>query len=146
VYEDFTASSGASVTCPRRRTCIRTSPAATAITQAEILYGLELMPKGKRRAALQSRTETMFEEDFADRVLPFDTDAARMFARIAGSRRASGRPIAQWDAQIAAIARSRGATLATRNAADFEHCGITVLNPWTAPSRASRDSGCVAAL
>jgi len=92
VYEDLTASSGVSVTCPRRRTGIRTSRAATAITQAEILYGLELMPKGKRRAALQSRTETMFEEDFADRVLPFDTDAARMFARIAGSRRASGLP------------------------------------------------------
>jgi predicted nucleic acid-binding protein len=55
-----------------------------------------------------------------------------MFARIAGSRRASGHPIAQWDAQIAAIARSRGATLATRNTADFEHCGIAVLNPWTA--------------
>jgi predicted nucleic acid-binding protein len=104
----------------------------TAITQAEILFGLELMPKGKRRAALESRTGAMFEEDFADRVLPFDTDAARMFARIAGSRRASGRPIAQGDAQIAAIARSRGATLATRNAADFEHCGIAVLNPWTA--------------
>jgi predicted nucleic acid-binding protein len=103
----------------------------TAITQAEILYGLELM-KGKRRAALQSRAEEMFEEDFADRVLPFDIDAARMFARIAGSRRATGRPIAQRDAQIAAIARSRGATLATRNTADFEHCGITLLNPWTA--------------
>src|ERR1700687_2373631 len=77
----------------------------TTITQAEILYGLELMPKGKRRACLQSRTEAMFEEDFADRVLPFDTDAARMFARIAGTRRASGRPLAPWDAQIAAIAR-----------------------------------------
>ena len=104
----------------------------TTITQAEILYGLELMPKGKRRSALQSRADEMFQEDFADRVLPFDTDAARMFARIAGARRASGRPIAQWDAQIAAIARSRGATLATRNTADFEHCGITLLNPWTA--------------
>ena len=108
----------------------------TAITLAEILYGLELMPKGKRRTALQSQADEMFEEDFADRVLPFDTDAARMFARIAGSRAlangTSGRPIAQREAQIAAIARSRGATLATRNTADFEHCGITLVNPWTA--------------
>jgi predicted nucleic acid-binding protein len=108
----------------------------TAITQAEILLGLELMPKGKRRAALQTRADEMFEEDFADRVLPFDTDAARMLARIAGFRAlakgSSGRPIAQWDAQIAAIAHSRGATLATRNTADFEHCGIALLNPWTA--------------
>lgn len=103
----------------------------TTITQAEILYGLEVMPKGKRRAALQLAIEAMFEEDFADRILPFDSDAARVFPKIAGSRRALGRPIAQWDAQIAAIARSRGAALATRNSNDFEHCGVRVVNPWT---------------
>ena len=104
----------------------------TTITQAEILYGLELLPKGKRRAALQSAVEAMFAEDFAGRILPFDSDAARVFPQIAASRRALGRPITQWDAQIAAIARSRGASLATRNTGDFEHCGITVLNPWSA--------------
>ncbi len=104
----------------------------TTITQAEILYGLELMPKGKRLLALQSAVRAVFDEDFANRVLPFDIDAARLFPQIAGSRRALGRPIAQWDAQIAAIARSRGSALATRNTADFEHCGITVVNPWTA--------------
>lgn len=102
----------------------------TTITQAEILYGLELLPKGKRRTALQSAVEAMFEEDFADRILPFDSDAARMFPLIAVSRRESGHPIAQSDAQIAAIARSRGAALATRNTADFEHCGIPLVNPW----------------
>ena len=73
----------------------------------------------------------MFEEDFADRILPFDSDAARVFPQIAASRRAAGRPITQWDAQIAAIARSRGAALATRNTGDFEHCGITWLDPWS---------------
>ena len=104
----------------------------TTITQAEILYGLELLPKGKRRAALQSAVEAMFEEDLADRILPFDSDAARVFPQIAASRRALGRPITQWDAQIAAIALSRGAALATRNTGDFEHCGITVLGPWSA--------------
>jgi predicted nucleic acid-binding protein len=103
----------------------------TTITQAEILYGLEVMPKGKRRAALQLAIEAILEEDFADRILPFDSDAARVFPKIAGSRRASGRPMAQWDAQIAAIARSRGAALATRNSNDFEHCGIRVIDPWT---------------
>ena len=72
----------------------------------------------------------IFEEDFAGRVLPFDGDAARVFPRIAGSRRAQGRPITQFDAQIAAIARSRGAVLATRNTGDFEHCGVALLNPW----------------
>ena len=74
----------------------------------------------------------MFEEDFAGRILPFDSDAARAFPRIASARRALGRPISQWDAIIAAIARSRGAKLATRNTGDFEHCGIAVLNPWNA--------------
>jgi predicted nucleic acid-binding protein len=103
----------------------------TTITQAEILYGLEVMPKGKRRTNLQSAIETIFGEDFADRVLPFDSDAARAFASIAASRWALGRPIAQLDAQIAAIARSRGGTLATRDAHDFEHCGIRLVNPWT---------------
>ena len=103
----------------------------TTVTQAEILYGLELMPKGKRHASLKSAGEAMFEEDFGNRVLPFDSDAARLFALIAASRRRLGRPISQWDAQIAAIARSRGAVLATRNTEDFADCGITLVNPWS---------------
>ena len=104
----------------------------TSISQAEILYGLEIMPKGKRRSALQSAVEAMFEGVFAGRILPCDADAARLFPRIAASRRASGRPIAQADAQIAAIALSRSASLATRNTGDFESCGVTLLNPWQA--------------
>jgi predicted nucleic acid-binding protein len=104
----------------------------TTITQAEILYGLELLPAGKRRAALESAVEAMFEEDFAGRILPFDCNAARMFPQVAAARRAAGRPATQFDAQIAAIARSRGAILATRNTSDFEHCGVAVLNPWIA--------------
>jgi predicted nucleic acid-binding protein len=103
----------------------------TSITQAEMLYGLELMPKGRRRTALQTAVKGMFRENFADRILPFDRDAAEVFGQIAASRRAKGKPIAQADAQIAAIARSRGAALATRNVGDFDHCGIQVLNPWT---------------
>jgi hypothetical protein len=104
----------------------------TSISQAEILDGLEIMPKGKRRAALQTEVQGMFEEDFAGRILPFDADAARLYPVIAAYRRALGRPIAQADAQIAAIARSRGASLATRNIGDFESCGVTLMNPWKA--------------
>ena len=103
----------------------------TAITQAEILYGIELLPRGRRRAALESAVEAMFEEDFAGRVLPFDSDAARFFAKIAAARRVSGRPLTQFDAQIAAIARVHHAVVATRNGADFEKCGVPVLNPWS---------------
>jgi predicted nucleic acid-binding protein len=103
----------------------------TAITQAEMLFGMEILAKGKRRVALQSAMQGMFD-DFAGRILPFDTDAARHNSNIAAYRRALGRPITELDALIAAIVRSNGAVLATRNTDDFEHCGITVLNPWTA--------------
>ncbi len=103
----------------------------TTITQAEILYGVELLAKGKRRAALQSAVETMFAEEFAGRILPFDSEAAQAFPQIASARSASGRPVTQFDTQIAAIAQARGAALATRNTLDFDHCGITVLNPWS---------------
>ena len=102
----------------------------TAVTVAEVLYGIELLPHGKRRAALLAGAELMFGKVLAGRVLPFDEDAARAFAAIAANRRGTGRPITDLDAQIAAIARSRGATLATRNTADFEGCGIRLVNPW----------------
>ncbi len=105
----------------------------TSITQAEILYGLDLLAKGRRRTALEIAVIAMLDEDFAGRILPFDSDAARAYPKIVGSRRMRGRPITQWDAQIAAIALSRSAALATRNITDFEHCGITILNPWDQP-------------
>ena len=102
----------------------------SSITQAEILAEIELLPKGKRRAATAQAAEAMFQEDFADRILPFDGEAAREFARIIAARRKVGRPISQADAQIAAIARNYGAVLATRNTGDFEHCGVKLVNPW----------------
>jgi toxin FitB len=104
----------------------------TTITQAEILFGIELLPSGRRRAALQSAVEAMFDVDFAGRILPFDSGAARRFPRIAAARRTSGRPVTQFDAQIAAIALSRGAIIATRNTRDFELCAVNVLDPWQA--------------
>ncbi len=102
----------------------------TTITQAEILYGLGLLPAGKRRAALEAAAAEMFEEDFAGRILPFDSDAARVFPQVAIARRKAGRPCTQFDAQIASIARCRGAALATRNTGDFEHCGVALIDPW----------------
>jgi predicted nucleic acid-binding protein len=102
----------------------------SAITEAELRYGVALLPSGKRRSALAAVIEDMLGEDFTGRILPFDSAAAVAFAEIAAARRQAGRPIAQADAQIAAIARSRGAALATRNVPDFEGCGIDVVNPW----------------
>ncbi len=72
----------------------------------------------------------MFAEDFAGDILMFDEHAARSFSRIAATRRKQGRPIAEMDAQIAAIADLHSATLATRNTVDFEGCGIRLANPW----------------
>lgn len=104
----------------------------TSITQAEVLHGILLLPAGKRRAALQAAAEAMFDQDFGGRVLPFGGDAARAYAQIAAQRRRSGRPISNFDAQIAAITRAARAALATRNASDYEDCGIKVMNPWDA--------------
>jgi predicted nucleic acid-binding protein len=104
----------------------------TSITEAEILLGLELMPKGRRGDELERATLRMFQVILSGRVLPFDRAAARAYALIFAERQKIGRPIKQPDAQIAAIARSRGAAVATRNIADFEHCGIKVIDPWTA--------------
>lgn len=105
----------------------------TTLSQAEIFYGLALLSEGKRRKALEAAAHAMFETDFAARVLSFDTSAAPVYADIAAARRLTGRPIAQIDAQIAAITRARGASLATRNVKDFEACGIELINPWSPP-------------
>lgn len=104
----------------------------SAITEAELRYGAALLSSGKRRSALTAEIDGMLEEDFDGRILPFDRLAAQAFAAIAADRRQAGRPISQADAQIVAIARSRGAALATRNVPDFDGCGVEVINPWSA--------------
>jgi predicted nucleic acid-binding protein len=102
----------------------------TAITVAEILYSVELLPRGKRRDGLLLDAEAMFREDLARHILVFDEQAARAFSTIAATRRGRGRPITTLDAQIVAIARANGALLATRNTTDFEGCGVRLVNPW----------------
>jgi toxin FitB len=102
----------------------------TAVTVAEILSGIEALPAGKRRTQLSGAVEKMFAEQFEGRILPFDADAARLFAEIVAGRRAAGRPISQFDAMIAAVARLHGAPVATRDSADFENCGVELIDPW----------------
>lgn len=104
----------------------------TAITEAELRHGVVILPEGKRREGLATMIDQIVREDFADRVLPFDSPAAAAFAAIAAARRAIGRPIMHADCQIAAIARAHDATVATRNTADFADCGIDLINPWNA--------------
>ena len=101
-----------------------------AVTQAEVLTGIAILPRGKRRQGLAAAADRAFDGMFADRVLPFDRSAARAYAGIAAARRRVGRPISQADCQIAAIAAARGGTLVTRSVRDFEGIGIAVVNPW----------------
>ena len=102
----------------------------SAIGEAEMRYGLAVMPMGRRRDRLNSEIDAMLREDFEGRILPFDSAAARSYAAIAAARRLAVRPAAQADGQIAAIAHCRGMAVATRNVGDFEDMGINVIDPW----------------
>jgi toxin FitB len=101
-----------------------------AVCQAEILSGIAALPQGRRRAALEVAALAMFREDFAGRILPFDSDAAVICAELFARRRSAGRPAATADLMIAAIARTQGASLVTRDTGDFEGCGLALINPW----------------
>lgn len=103
---------------------------STTVNEAEILSGISVLPAGKRQAQLSVVADQVFEKLFASRILPFDRSAATTYAEIASERRASGQPISQFDAQIAAIARSRNAAIATHNTKDFINVGIDVIDPW----------------
>ena len=104
----------------------------TAITEAEMRYGLVILPSGRRRDELVLQTDYLLDGYFEDRILPFDSAAAKIYAEIYASRRRRGRPISLQDCQIAAIARSTGMAVATRNTSDFTNCGIDLINPWSA--------------
>ena len=104
----------------------------TAVSEAELLYGVAIAPAGRRRDELEAAMAKWLNVGFAGRILPFDSAAARAYADIAADRRSSGRPISPADCQIAATARSRGMAVVTRNVRDFEASGIVVIDPWTA--------------
>ena len=104
----------------------------TAVSEAELLYGVAIVPAGRRRDELEAAMTRWLDTGFAERVLPFDRAAARAYAEIAAGRRSAGRPIAPVECQIAAIARSRGMAVVTRNIRDLEDIGIEVVDPWTA--------------
>ena len=102
----------------------------SAVGEAELRYGAAIMPAGRRRDALVSDIETVLRAAFGDRVLPFDSAAARAYADIAAMRRLAGRPVTPTDSQIAAVALSREMAVATRNVRDFEGTGVDVIDPW----------------
>lgn len=103
-----------------------------SVCQAEILAGIEVLPVGRRRIAMESAAMAIFADDFDGRILPFDGAAAILYAELFAARRRAGRATATADLMIAAIARTNGAGVATRDIRDFEECGLTLINPWDA--------------
>lgn len=101
----------------------------TAVTEAEIIYGVTILADGRRKRELDAAAQRVLAL-FAGRILPFDSAAAREFALIVADRRRVGRPVEGFDAQIAAITRSRGMTLATRDMQDFASTGVQLIDPW----------------
>jgi predicted nucleic acid-binding protein len=104
--------------------------ATTAVTTAELLYGVARLPAGRRKVELEQAVRAVLDEDLRDRVEPFDRKAAAEYALVVTGRERLGRPISVADAQIAAICRARSAALATRNTKDFEDTGIELIDPW----------------
>lgn len=104
-----------------------------AICEAEIRYGLLLLPAGRRRELLIAQMAAFFDHALRDQVLRFDRACAALYGEIRSARQAAGRPISAADAMIAATARAYGATfIATRNTRDFALCGVVLVDPWRA--------------
>jgi toxin FitB len=106
--------------------------AITAITAAELRYGVRRMPDGRRKTELSEAVNALIDTDFRDRVEPFDVLAADQYADIVATRERAGQPISISDAQIAAICRVMNAALATRNTSDFTGTGVNLISPWKA--------------
>jgi predicted nucleic acid-binding protein len=104
----------------------------SAVTVAELRFGIAAMPVGKRRKLLSERVEGELLPVFAGRVLPFDLDASRAYAELMSKAKIAGLSITMADAYIAAIAAARGFLVASRDVAPFEAAGVPVINPWTA--------------
>lgn len=102
----------------------------TAITVSEILYGIGKLPVGRRKQILFSKAESMFEEDFNERIFPFDELAAVEYSILVLRREKLGLPISMADALIASISISENYSLATRNIKDFKNTGVRLINPW----------------
>jgi predicted nucleic acid-binding protein len=119
---------------PAVATYLQARPPDTLFTaslcEAEIRYGIARLPQGRRRDALEAAFQVFLRDGFGGRILVFDSACAVAYAAIRVRREAAGLPVAVPDAMIAATALAHGATVATRNVADFAHCGITVDSPW----------------
>ena len=101
-----------------------------SVVVSELLFGIARLPAGARKRHLSNAFAAMLEQDFAVRILPFDLEAAVIYAELAAGCEAKGRPVEMADAQIAAICLAQGAKLATRNLKHFGGLGLVLVNPW----------------
>ncbi|MDD2809752.1 type II toxin-antitoxin system VapC family toxin [Rhodoferax sp.] len=104
----------------------------SAISLAELRFGIAALPPGKRRNTLHTQLEQRVLPLFADRILPFDAAASQTYAQLRAQARANGFAIAAADGYIAATAKAHGFMVATRDTSPFEAAGLTVINPWLA--------------
>ena len=118
---------------PRPAAIAQGSLYTTAVTVAEIRYGIARLPEGRRRETLHQAANEIFAA-FPRQVLPFDLAAANAYADVVTFREGLGTPIDGFDAQIAAICRSQASTLATRNTKGFANTGIAIVDPWQQPA------------
>jgi predicted nucleic acid-binding protein len=102
----------------------------STIVLAEIGYGVEALPEGKRKQTLSAGVDSFVDRAFVDRILAFDRDAAKLYGTLMAARRRAGQPLSAPDGQIAATASSHGFQLATRNIRDFTNCGLVLVNPF----------------
>ena len=102
----------------------------TVVCKAEVLAGIAMMPVGRRRRDLEDVARNLFETGFRGRILPFEDVATPVFAQISTARRLAGRTISVTDSIIAAITKTRGATIVTRDFGGFELTGVPIIDPW----------------
>ncbi|MCC7128619.1 MAG: type II toxin-antitoxin system VapC family toxin [Microbacteriaceae bacterium] len=108
---------------------LATSLYLPSVTLAELLFGIGILPEGSRKNRL-ARALDQLVALFADRVLPFDRDAARRYAEMAVAARSLGRPLPTSDGYVAATAAARGFAVATRNTQHFTDTGVDLIDPW----------------
>lgn len=102
----------------------------TTITEAELRHGLLLLPAGRKKTRLGTALTALLSQDFAGRIIAFDSAASAYYADIMVLRSKAGRPLQVQDAMIAACCLAHVSTLVTRNVGDFEGFGLTMFNPW----------------